>query len=179
VAVELRRPVWIGVGVAVALVPWLYVAYALQHTGPPIVSSQQPTAVVWAGRVFPTQHDLAAWLRSRGASYDAWVAAHPDAAAPFTTTQTPTTTAPATHEHSSHPAAQPEANASHRSTLRTIFVTFALVAGALLVALACAPDSLLTWIRPEWREATVEVRLAAFAIAISMGAGVLVAELIG
>ena len=37
----------------------------------------QPTSIVWADRVYSNKHDLARWLRSRGASYDVWAARHP------------------------------------------------------------------------------------------------------
>jgi hypothetical protein len=52
---------------------------ASQLTGGP---SKQPTAahaqaIVWNNRVFFSREDLAKWLHSRGASYDAWVAHHP------------------------------------------------------------------------------------------------------
>jgi hypothetical protein len=50
----------------------------------PVVSA--PTqAIVWNNRVFFDREQLAKWLQSRGASYDKWVANHPQ----------PTRTAPA------------------------------------------------------------------------------------
>ena len=62
---------------AVALV----FALAASHlTGGP--KAQQPVsapirAIVWNNRVFFDREQLAKWLRSRGASYDAWVKHHP------------------------------------------------------------------------------------------------------
>jgi hypothetical protein len=37
----------------------------------------QPTAIVWADRVFATPHQFDVWLRSRGSSYKLWAAHHP------------------------------------------------------------------------------------------------------
>jgi hypothetical protein len=41
----------------------------------------QPTSIVWADRVYSNKHDLATWLRARGASYETWAARHPAPAA--------------------------------------------------------------------------------------------------
>ncbi len=37
-------------------------------------------AIVWGGRIFPTQAELAGWLRSRGADYSTWAIRHRAAA---------------------------------------------------------------------------------------------------
>jgi hypothetical protein len=47
------------------------------------VENQPPTSLVWADRVFASQHDLAKWLESRGATYETWAAHHPSAAQLF------------------------------------------------------------------------------------------------
>jgi hypothetical protein len=44
---------------------------------------RQPTSLVWANRVFVSRDELAKWLESRGAAYDAWAAHHPSAAQSF------------------------------------------------------------------------------------------------
>jgi hypothetical protein len=44
---------------------------------------RQPTSLVWANRIFVDQDDLAKWLESRGAAYEAWAARHPAAAESF------------------------------------------------------------------------------------------------
>ncbi len=54
-----------------------------------VVGARQPNrtppvrsgTIIWAGRVFTSQHELSAWLASRGTDYAAWVKRHPEAAA--------------------------------------------------------------------------------------------------
>jgi hypothetical protein len=48
--------------------------------GKPETVEQKPTSVIWADRVFVNRDDLAKWLKSRGASYEAWAEQHPSAA---------------------------------------------------------------------------------------------------
>ena len=64
---------------AVALV---FALAASQLTaGPAKHPVSAPTqAIVWNNRVFFDREELAKWLRSRGASYDAWVSHHPQPA---------------------------------------------------------------------------------------------------
>jgi hypothetical protein len=59
---------------------------ASQLTGGPAKPAPHAAAqaIVWNNRVFFDREQLAKWLRSRGASYDAWAAKHPQ----------PTTVAP-------------------------------------------------------------------------------------
>jgi len=40
----------------------------------------QPTAVVWADRVFANRHQFDVWLTSRGSSYETWASRHPGVA---------------------------------------------------------------------------------------------------
>jgi hypothetical protein len=51
--------------------------------GKPETAAQKPTSLIWADRVFVKPDDLAKWLESRGASYEAWAAQHPSAAQHF------------------------------------------------------------------------------------------------
>jgi hypothetical protein len=44
---------------------------------------ERPRSLVWADRVFVTRNDLAIWLESRGASYEAWAARHASSAQLF------------------------------------------------------------------------------------------------
>ena len=67
--------------IVLCAVPWIVVAWKLHNAKPIAPPEARPTSVVWADRVFTSAHDLRAWLTSRGASYGAWVAAHPDQAA--------------------------------------------------------------------------------------------------
>jgi hypothetical protein len=80
VAVRLVQRAWIGVAILVAIVPWLYVVRSVERAQPVEIRAQA-NSVVWAGRVFTSEAELARWLRSRGASYTAWLATHPDGVA--------------------------------------------------------------------------------------------------
>jgi len=60
-------------GLVVVLV---FVAVALNPKPQP-APPQQATSIVWAGRVFVDQKELARWLHSRGGSYHQWAAQHP------------------------------------------------------------------------------------------------------
>jgi hypothetical protein len=62
---------------ALVILPWVKVGMVLHN--PPTVPATTVHAegVVWADRVFVNRHELAVWLRSRGASYDEWVRNHP------------------------------------------------------------------------------------------------------
>jgi hypothetical protein len=48
--------------------------------GAPNPVSVQATDLVWSDRVFSTRADFAAWLRSKGTSYELWSERHPSAA---------------------------------------------------------------------------------------------------
>jgi hypothetical protein len=48
-----------------------------------------------------------------------------------------------------------------------------------LVGLALAPERLLERLRPGWTNGSVELRVASFAVALSIGTGVVVAMLLG
>jgi hypothetical protein len=68
------------------LVPAFALGLAIGATrvvGQPTPPVAQPTALVWADRVFAGGHDLDAWLRSRGSSYEQWAARHPGLAETF------------------------------------------------------------------------------------------------
>ena len=59
------------------------VAGAVGIVGKPLQQTQKPDSLVWAGRVFATEHSFDKWLRARGASYAAWAGRHPSTAAVF------------------------------------------------------------------------------------------------
>jgi hypothetical protein len=59
------------------------VAGVTHLVGPIDTVSQQQTSLVWSNRVFPTQRDFAAWLVSRGSTYELWSQRHPAAAQHF------------------------------------------------------------------------------------------------
>jgi len=59
-------------------------AFALVTAATELIKAEPPpapaaTSIVWADRVFSSKHDLARWLKSRGATYDEWSAHHPAA----------------------------------------------------------------------------------------------------
>lgn len=82
-AKSIPRPLlWLLVAVVVA-VPWVAVVRQIRNARPVPVSAIQPTAVIWADRVFTSRAALDLWLRSRGASYAGWARAHRGASTVF------------------------------------------------------------------------------------------------
>jgi hypothetical protein len=80
---SISRPLlWLLVIVVVA-VPWVAVVRQIRNARPAPVSAIQPTAVIWADRVFTSRSALDLWLRSRGASYVGWARAHRGASRVF------------------------------------------------------------------------------------------------
>jgi hypothetical protein len=57
------------------------VTAAIALIGDPSQAAERPTALVWADRVFSTKQGFAAWLESRGGTYEAWADRHPAAVA--------------------------------------------------------------------------------------------------
>ncbi len=70
----LRFAVVVGACAAIGL-PWIGIVKTVENPPPPQVLKAQ--GIVWGGRVFVDRAALAAWLRSRGASYEAWAKNHP------------------------------------------------------------------------------------------------------
>lgn len=182
-ALRLRQPLWIVFAVALAAVPWAFVAHTLQKATPVDATHQRPDAIVWADRVFASPNELAAWLRSRGASYSAWLAHHPQGGADLApgSEPPPTTSRPAqtTERPTAAPKPKPVAATSGGGLVRALLEVLAALVVVLLVLLAAAPERLLGLLRPEWRASPVEVRVAAFAAALSISAGALVAQFVG
>src|ERR1043165_7137941 len=71
----------IGVALLLAAVPWIVVAWKLEHAKPVAAPSVQPSAIVWADRVFTSSHALRVGLRAHGVSYTAEAAPPPRSAA--------------------------------------------------------------------------------------------------
>jgi hypothetical protein len=61
---------------ATAAITWATIAVV----GRPVAVPPKPEALSWAGRVFVSQRQFAAWLERRDASYDVWRRRHPGAA---------------------------------------------------------------------------------------------------
>jgi len=182
--------------VAVAAVPWVFVVRTLKDAKPLPVRTARPTSVVWDNRVFDSQHALAAWLRSRGASYEKWAAAHrelarifnPGAAPAPQTTRAAAPAAPARTNAAPQPHAQSKTTSGSgvdaSGLLRRLLILAAKVATALLilalVVFSLGPDRLIVRVRPELTATTgtVELRAAAFAAAVSLTVGLLAAQLL-
>ena len=63
-----------------ALVPTFALGLALSSNdflGKPQIAATQPKEIVWAGRVFKTEAELARWLKARDVNYGAWLRRHP------------------------------------------------------------------------------------------------------
>src|SRR5262249_38313013 len=69
--------------IAAGVLLWLRVTDTLRHATPVLPTAKRPpvTAVAWSDKVFLTDHRLAGWLNTRGASYGQWASKHPKAAA--------------------------------------------------------------------------------------------------
>ena len=134
---------------AVAVLTWLKVAQTLNDIPQP-TRNAQPSAVVWAGRVFKTPSELGRWLRSHGSDYRTWARRHPLDASALERRPAP---APARRRQPKEasaakpkpPAAAPKATApaASRTTTTTHLVRVAALAILLLAALACACAALL------------------------------------
>ena len=179
---RIRRRVGITAAVIISVLPWLVVAWTLADAEPS-QPAQQPDSIVWAGRVFTSPEELGRWLRSRGASYDTWLLAHPRSGAildPAGVQQALAATAAgvaAPAGRSTEPAAS--ASAPGGGTFGLAIEICGLLVAASLLALAAAPARLLALIRPEWAEVSMELRVAALGVAVSVGTGVLVGRVVG
>jgi hypothetical protein len=78
----LRRPVaflLLAAAIAAVAVTWMRVVQTISEAKP-VPAAGQATAIAWGDRVFASRAELAAWLRSRGTSYEAWSKTHQVAA---------------------------------------------------------------------------------------------------
>jgi hypothetical protein len=89
-----------------------------------------PTSIVWADRVYSTKHDLSAWLKSRGATYEVWSARHPGDAQILERSGPPTPTAPAA------PSAPARQTGSAPSQSDHMTLAIGVVIGSLLGLIA-------------------------------------------
>jgi hypothetical protein len=120
----------------------------------PIVSGTLPTGLAWADRVFTSKRDFAAFLRSRGASYELWAGRHPGAA-PWERSVQPT---PSTRVAVADPplhARAPGASASEPEDLSR-----ELHATVILICISAAALVLLRRFRP--RPAAIPALAGAF-----------------
>ena len=67
--------------VVLLVVTWSKVATTITNVQPIAPPKIQPTAIVWANRVFSDPGSLRRWLHRRGLSYAAWSSKHPEQAA--------------------------------------------------------------------------------------------------
>ena len=183
-ALRIHPPLWAGVALVAAVAPWLFVIRTIERAQPVTSLDVRATAVVWADRVFASPSELGTWLRSRGASYDDWAAAHPADAAALERRPAPATAAATTApSFQPPPAAKERPAAAPRGAggghpLRAVVDVLVLLLVAGLAVLAAAPRRLLALVRPEWVP-SVEVRVSALAVALSIGTGALVAAALG
>lgn len=175
----------VAAAIVLCAVPWIVVGVKLHGAKPIALPAAQPTSVVWADRVFSSAHDLKAWLTAHGASYDAWVAAHPNLAAILEPTSVRRRhqaggTAGGVNETASAGRAAPRKSSGWRGTVEAILIDgLGLLISLTLLAFAVAPGRALALVRPGWENLSVEVRVSAFAGAVSVGAGVFVGRFIG
>ena len=137
------------------------VAGAVGIVGRPAQPAAGPASLVWAERVFPTRHSFDTWLRARGASYAAWAARHPSAAAVFGSHDPRTLAA--------EPPAQP-AKASPRRTYGHSWIV-AMIAGISIALLAALYALRTRLMRPAkasaWRRPVPRPRLPALTRGVS------------
>jgi hypothetical protein len=97
-------------------------------------TAAKPTAIAWAGRVFTSQQEFAAWLDRRGGTYAAWRERHPGAA-PWEVTAVATRRAGGRNapERASTPAAAPEGPSAtiEGITAAAVMIAFLISAGGL------------------------------------------------
>jgi hypothetical protein len=156
VVYALRRPLTLlGSFVALALlvVTWGSVIRTLQNVEP-VPQAVRPTAIVWAGRVFANPAALGRWLRSRGATYRAWRAAHPAPAAilehrppPRVAKPSPPKPRPVPHvakppAPAPKPHAAPATPSAQAAIVRAVVCSLLLLLAAALAAAALQPAAL-------------------------------------
>jgi hypothetical protein len=193
VAYRLNRATWTGIALLAAVVPWFFVVRTLQSAQPVKIPTKPQESLVWGDRVFSSPADMGRWLRSRGASYRTWLAAHPSGAAVLAHKPPPAAAAPMKPPPTVADAPKRRARATAAaSSSRGISngsnspdplweVASFLIAGLAVafVAFATAPRRLLALIRPEWEDISVDTRIAVFATALSIGVGALLAHVGG
>lgn len=182
------RLLLIAVGAAVVAAPWAVVARTLVDAKPVALNSGSARSIVWGGRVFSKQADLAKWLRSRGASYSVWAELHPGDRAILEHTTKPAasgggqaagaraggTATSTTASRSRKPPASAESPATTASGSSVSWLRIALLALASLSMLA----ALLPTVAPVSGEdisLTATHRAYLFAAGFSVSVGVLVA----
>lgn len=181
------RRLLVAVAVAVVAAPWAVVARTLVNAKPVETGSTVAArSIAWGSRVFSTKADLAAWLRSRGASYSVWATRHPgDRAILEHTTTTATggsaqaaaTGSGATSANSGEtatPRASAGPPASSTSGSSVSWLTVALLAIASTTMLAALVPSALPVLGEDVR-LTETHRAYLFAAGLAVSVGVLVA----
>lgn len=70
-----------AVSIGAVAATWFYIAQVLTSGTPVTIrETPPPSSFVWGDKVFSTKAEVAAWLRSRGLSYQTWARVHPGAA---------------------------------------------------------------------------------------------------
>jgi hypothetical protein len=191
----IQRRVGIALGLVVLAVPWYFVARTIENARPAAKSSVRANAVVWSDRVFSAPQPLGRWLHARGVAYSVWAARHPGGAAALgsesgalavpkpsvgvDTAMRPPTRDTTEHRTASSSPVRPRATsgtAAPSNAGRRLVEIVVLLAALTLAALIAVRRGLPALGRPAWSSMTVERRVGAFAVAISVVAGVLVAH---
>jgi hypothetical protein len=180
----------------VAALPWFFVVRTIASAKP--IKSQglgPPNSVVWANRVFSTEHELAVWLRSRGESYRGWANSHPalyrilshQTGAPATRRaaegKSPSSVRhkPTQRESLSVNPSQQKVSAFVRRLVWLLARIALIVVALALLGFALGPDMLIARIAPNPSVASpaVEIRVVAAAAGVALVTGVLAAYLLG
>jgi hypothetical protein len=142
------------VAIGAVATAWASVVRTLRDAQPVSIPGR-PTAIVWNDRVFQSPTELRRWLRSRGATYDAWRRTHPGGRAVLEGLPQPhritkasdstrrahtgaTATVSRVPAAPAHPMVKPAASASPH-LLEKMFVLVSLLLGTLCLLGAAIP----------------------------------------
>jgi hypothetical protein len=181
------RRLLVVVAVVVVAVPWFVVARTLVNAKPVATDVAAPRSIAWGGRVFSTKADLAAWLRSHGASYGVWAELHPNDRAILERTSTVgngssqsaeagpgTATVSTTPSGTATPHASGATSATSASGNSVSWLTITLLALASIAMLAALLPSVVPVTGEDVRLTSTQ-RAYLFAAGFSVSVGVLVA----
>jgi hypothetical protein len=177
--------------VTALVICWGLFVRTLRDATPVPAPHRTPTTVVWADRVFSSPAQIRRWFRLHGLSYKRWSAAHPQAVAVLehrklavpVTTKRPVKATPRNTE------APPTVSGSHNvvsvsrphtsgSTWLLRFVTFALLALAVVCIYASLLPPALRMRYPAAARTIAPFREALFAAAVAVMVGLLIGNVL-
>ena len=137
-------------------------------------------SLVWGGAIFANERDLRAWLRLHGASYGAWVKAHPAAVK---------LVKPRSKHHSVLTKARKTPAVRKVATAEPVVITttkprgmgiwFVIAFGLILGALAATPHRFLARAGVHFEARERELRIAAIGAGAALLLGVIAATVVG